>query len=213
MIALMSYFLPISTLIPIHGFVQFGSNTGRVLVMRNHVDWTRLTAFCIGAVVGAGFGAVIAVRLSGGVVLTGLGLFVLASTWIPFPRLASIRQTGMAAIGAVTTFLGMFFGATAPINAALLSNSFKERQVLVGSLAAITSAQHGFKIIGFAVAGFAFAPWLPFVAVMILSGFVGTVIGARILLRLPERGFRIAFKMVLTVLALDMFYRGLTSFY
>lgn len=212
MIALMSYFLPIAALIPVHGCVQFGSNTGRVLVMRRHVDWARLAAFSLGAMIGAGTGAAIAVRLSSGVVLTGLGLFVIASTWIPIPKLASIRQAGMAAIGAATTFLGMFFGATAPINAALLSNSFKERQVLVGSLAAITSAQHGFKIIGFAIAGFAFAPWLPFVAIMIVFGFAGTLIGARILLRLPEKGFRLIFKIVLSVLAIDMFYRGISSF-
>ncbi len=212
MIALMSYALPIPALIPVHGCVQFGSNAGRVLVMRRHVDWTRLAAFSLGAIAGAAVGAAIAVRLSSGILLTGLALFVIASTWIPIPKLASIRQTGMAVIGAATTFLGMFFGATAPINAALLSSSFRERQVLVGSLAAITSAQHAFKVIGFAVAGFAFAPWLPFVAVMILSGFAGTLAGARILMRLPERGFRLAFRIVLTALALDMFYRGIVTF-
>jgi len=211
MIALMSYFLPIAALIPVHGVVQFGSNTGRAAVMRKHVDWTRLMAFSIGAIVGAGLGAAIAVRLSGGTVLTGLGLFVIASTWIKLPRLAAIRQTGMALIGAATTFLGMFFGATAPINAALLSNSFTERQTLVGSLAAITSAQHGFKTIGFALAGFAFAPWLPLILLMILSGFVGTLAGAHILNRLPERGFRLAFKLMLTALALDMIYRGIQA--
>jgi uncharacterized membrane protein YfcA len=212
MIVLMSYFMPIAALIPVHGFVQFGSNTGRAIIMRRHVDWSRLAAFSVGAIIGAGLGAAVAVRLSGGAVLTGLGLFVIASTWIPLPRLASIRRTGMAAIGASTTFLAMLFGATGSINAALLSNSFKERQVLVGSLAAITSAQHGFKTIGFAVAGFAFWPWLPFILIMIVSGFVGTLVGARILNRLPERGFRLAFKTVLTGLALDMFYRGINSF-
>lgn len=176
MIALMSYFLPIAALIPVHGVVQFGSNTGRAAVMRKHVDWTRLMAFSIGAIVGAGLGAAIAVRLSGGTVLTGLGLFVIASTWIKLPRLAAIRQTGMALIGA-----------------------------------AITSAQHGFKTIGFALAGFAFAPWLPLILLMILSGFVGTLAGAHILNRLPERGFRLAFKLMLTALALDMIYRGIQA--
>lgn len=213
MIALMSYLLPVSALIPVHGCVQLGSNAGRVLVMRRHVAWARLAAFSLGAIVGAGAGAAIAVRLSSGVILIGLGLFVILSTWISIPKLASIRQGGMALIGAVTTFLGMFFGATAPLNAALLSNSFRERQTLVGSLAAITGAQHGFKVIGFALAGFVFAPWLPLVAIMIISGFAGTLVGARLLVRVPEKGFRLVFKIVLTALAIEMFLRGISSFF
>lgn len=213
MIALMSYFLPVSALIPVHGCVQFGSNAGRVLVMRRHVAWIRLAAFSLGAIAGAVAGAAIAVRLSSGVVLTGLGLFVILSTWISIPKLASIRQTGMALIGAVTTFLGMFFGVTAPLNAALLSNSFRERQTLVGSLAAITGAQHGFKVIAFAFAGFVFAPWLPLVALMIVSGFAGTLVGARLLVRVPEKGFRLGFKIILTALAIEMILRGIGSFF
>ncbi len=209
MIALMSYWVPAAALIPVHGAVQFGSNSGRVMVLHRHVDWRRLVPFGVGAVVGAGIGALIAVRLTGATILTGLGLFIIASTWIPLPRLAAIGRLGMLVIGAVTTFLGMFFGATAPINAALLSNSFRERQVLVGSLAAITAAQHGFKIGGFALAGFAFAPWLPLILMMIASGFIGTLAGARVLNRLPEGGFRLVFKIALTALALDMLWRGL----
>ena len=213
MIALMSYFLPIAALIPVHGAVQFGSNAGRTIILRHHVDWSRLAAFSIGAIVGAAAGAAIAVRLSSAAVLTGLGLFIIASTWIKLPRLAAIRQGGMALIGAATTFLGMFFGATAPINAALLSKSFTERRMLVGSLAAITSAQHGFKIIGFAFAGFVFAPWLPLILAMILSGFAGTLAGTHILTRLPESGFRLAFKLALTALAVDMIHRGVRGFF
>lgn len=211
MIALMSYWVPTAALIPVHGAVQLGSNSGRVVVLRRHVDWTRLAAFCAGAVLGAGAGALIAVRLSNATILTGLGLFLIASTWITLPRLAAIGKAGMAVIGAFTTFLGMFFGATAPVNAALLSNSFKERQVLVGSLAMITAVQHGLKVCGFALAGFVFAPWLPLILMMIVSGFAGTLAGTRILDRLPERGFRLGFKIALTALALDMLYRGLTG--
>ncbi len=211
MILLMSYFVPVAALIPVHGAVQFGSNTGRAVILRRHVDWVRLAAFSAGAIVGAGVGAAIAVRLSGGIILTGLGLFVIASTWIKLPRMAAIGRAGMAAIGAITTFIGMFFGVTAPINAALLSNSFTERQTLVGSLAAITSAQHGFKVLGFAFAGFLFAPWLPLILVMIASGFLGTLVGTRILRKLPEHGFRLIFKIALTALAADMLYRGVSS--
>lgn len=209
MIALMSYVVPAAALIPVHGAVQFGSNIGRTGVLRHHVDWVRFAAFSIGAFIGAAVGAAIAVRLPNSILLSGLGLFVILSVWVPLKRLAAVKHSSFALIGAITTFLGMFFGATGPINAALLSNSFNNRQVLVGTLAAIMSAQHGFKIIGFAIVGFVFWPWLPLIGAMILSGFMGTLCGSHILHRLPETIFRRLLKIVLTVLALDMIYRGL----
>ena len=209
MIALMSYFVPAAALIPVHGAVQLGSNGGRTIVLRDHVDWVRIGAFSAGAILGAAIGAAIAVRLQSDFILIGLGLFIVASTWIPLKRMAAIRTKGFAAIGAATTFIGMFFGATGPINAALLSNSFSDRRILVGSLAALMSAQHGFKVLGFAAAGFAFAPWLVLIILMIASGFAGTLAGSRLLHALPEKGFRVALKGMLTLLAAGMIYRGL----
>ena len=208
MIALMSYFVPAAALIPVHGAVQLGSNGGRTLVLRDHVDWVRIAAFSAGAIIGAAIGAAIAVRLESNIILIGLGLFIIASTWIPLKRMAAIKTTGFAVIGALTTFIGMFFGATGPINAALLSNSFSDRKTLVGSLAALMSAQHGFKVVGFAVAGFAFAPWLVLIMLMIASGFAGTVSGSRLLLAMPEQTFRMALKVMLTLLSVGMIYRG-----
>lgn len=213
MIALMSYIVPAAALIPVHGAVQLGSNAGRSIILRTHIDWLRIAAFSAGAVFGAAAGAAIAVRMNSGLILIGLGLFIIASTWIPIRRLAAIRLRGLAAIGALTTFLGMFFGATGPINAALLSNSFPQRQTLVGSLAALTSAQHGFKIIGFAAVGFAFGPWLPLIALMIVSGFAGTLAGSKLLNAMPEKGFRLAFKVALTALSAGMIYRGVNIVY
>jgi uncharacterized membrane protein YfcA len=211
MIALMSYFVPPAALIPVHGAVQLGSNGGRTFVLRQYVDWVRIAAFSAGAVFGAGIGAAIAIRLHNGAILIGLGLFIIASTWIPLRRMAAIRSPGFTVIGALTTFIGMFFGATGPINAALLSNSFSDRKIVVGSLAALMSTQHGFKVLGFAIAGFAFAQWLALILAMIASGFAGTVAGSRLLHAMPEHRFRLVLKGLLTVLAAGMIYRGLAS--
>ncbi|WP_419907141.1 sulfite exporter TauE/SafE family protein [Hoeflea sp.] len=213
MIALMSYLVPSAALIPVHGAVQLGSNGGRTIILRDYVDWVKIAAFSVGAVIGAAVGAMIAVRLQSDVILIGLGAFIIVTTWIPIRHFAAMKTRGFAAIGAITTFLGMFLGATGPINAALLSNSFPERQKLVGSLAALMSVQHGFKVIGFAAVGFAFAPWLPLILLMIASGFGGTVAGSKLLHSMPEKGFRLAFKIALTVLSAGMIYRGVKIFY
>ena len=66
------------------------------------------------------------------------------------------------------------------------------------------TAQHGLKIVAFGILGFVFAPWLPLIVAMDASGFVGTVVGTRLLHVLSEQLFRKALKAVLTLLALNL---------
>ena len=74
------------------------------------------------------------------------------------------------------------------------------------------TVQHGLKIVVFGLAGFAFLSWLPLIAAMIASGFLGTVYGTRLLDRLPEETFRRWFRIALTVLALNLLWQGLEGF-
>jgi uncharacterized membrane protein YfcA len=74
------------------------------------------------------------------------------------------------------------------------------------------TAQHLLKIVVFGLAGFAFRDWLPLIAAMILSGFLGTVYGTKLLDRLPEDSFRKWFRIGITILALDLLRRGIAGF-
>ena len=66
-------------------------------------------------------------------------------------------------------------------------------------------------MVAFGFAGFAFGTWLPLLAAMIASGFLGTIAGARMLMRMPETRFRLVFRILLTVLALDLMRRGVSA--
>ena len=67
------------------------------------------------------------------------------------------------------------------------------------------------KIVVFGLAGFAFAQWVPLVAAMIATGYAGTIWGTRLLDRLPEERFRFWFRILLTVLALELARQGATA--
>ena len=60
----------------------------------------------------------------------------------------------------------------------------------------------------FAAAGFAYLPWLPLCAVMIAAGFLGTLFGRAIVVRMPERAFRMGFRLLLTALALRILWQA-----
>lgn len=208
LITLMGYLMPVASLIPVHGVVQLGSNAGRAWIQRHHLRWSAVVPFLVGSLIGVALATPFVVNLDDPMLRIGLGAFIILVTWARLPALARGGVSQFAAGGVATAFLTMFFGATGPLAAAFLGKSLPDRRQYSGSHAAIMAAQHGFKVIAFGLAGFAFSAWLPLLVAMIVSGLAGTVVGARLLLKLPETRFRQFFAILLTVLALDLIRRG-----
>jgi uncharacterized membrane protein YfcA len=208
MLAVIAAFLPPTVVIPVHGVVQIGSNLGRAALMRGHIARDLLLPFAVGTAIGAPLGALVVTHLPTDLLRLILGLFVLWSVWAPKLRVARVPPRAFLAVGAVTSFVTMFLGATGPFIAAFLSPERLGRHGTVATHAACMTAQHGLKVAAFTALGFAFLPWLPLLAVMIALGFLGTVVGRRFLDRLPEASFARGFRLVLTLLALKLLWDG-----
>jgi uncharacterized membrane protein YfcA len=73
------------------------------------------------------------------------------------------------------------------------------------------TAQHLAKVLAFGLLGFAFGPWLGFLAAMILAGFLGTLGGRLILDRLSDHGFRRVLDVVLILISIRLIWTGLSS--
>ncbi len=212
MLALMGLFLPVAALIPVHGAVQLGSNTGRAWHQRANICWPMLWPFLAGAVFGAAAGAGLAVELPDTWLKLLLGLFVVIVTWTKIPGFDRLSGAGLVVGGAIISALTMLLGATGPLISAFFGQVISgDRKALVATHAASMTMLHALKIAAFGVLGFAFWTWLPLVAAMIFTGYIGTVYGTRLLNALPEKTFRLGFKLLLTVLAIDLVRRGLAG--
>ncbi len=212
MLAVMGLFLPVVALIPVHGAVQLGSNTGRAWRQRAFIRTDIAIPFVAGSLLGAAAGAFFVVQLPDAVLKLVLGLFVIAVTWASIPGIDRLGRAGLAAGSAVLAVMNMFLGATGPLLASFFGQILRDdRRALVATHAAGMTVQHLLKIVVFGAAGFAFAAWLPLVAAMVASGYLGTVHGSRWLERLPEASFRRWFRIGLTLLALDMLRQGITG--
>jgi uncharacterized membrane protein YfcA len=97
----------------------------------------------------------------------------------------------------------MVVGASGPLVAVFIKGLADRRQ-LVATHAMLMTLQNSFKVAMFVLLGFPFAAYLPLIVSMIAAGFVGTTIGSRLLVRVPEVAFRWGFKLVLTLVALDL---------
>lgn len=208
LLAVLATLLPPAALIPVHGVIQLGSNAGRALLMRAAVRADVVPPFVIGAALGAVLGGRLAVALPPAAVEVGVGLFVVWSVLFRPP--AAMRRAAWLA-GAISSFLTMFFGATGPFVVAYLRTLDLERQRLVATHAVLMTLQHTLKTAVFAVLGFAFAPWLAFVAAMIAAGFLGTVVGRAVLVRMAEGAFRRVLDVLLVLLALRLIWSGLSG--
>lgn len=205
LLAVMASLMPLSALIPVHGVVQLGSNLFRAALMARHCHWTPVLAFAGGSVAGAALGGVMAVELPPGLVLIGVGAFVIFSVLARPP--AWLRHSAPLA-GLVSSFLTMFFGATGPFVATFVKSLQLSRQRHVATHAVMMTLQHGLKILVFGLLGFSFGPWLGFMVAMIASGFLGTLTGRMVLLRMSDRAFKIALDAVLILISLRLIWQG-----
>lgn len=206
LISVMASFLTPVVVIPVHGVVQLGSNAGRGILMRQHIDRGIFWPFALGSILGIALGAKLFVALPTPVLQTILGAFVLACVWLPKLEASKIPYRGFTLVGMVGSFCTMFVGATGPFIASFISPERLQRHAVVATHAACMCVQHSLKVVAFGFLGFAFLPWLPLLAAMIVAGFLGTVIGKRLLDHIPHRIFARAFKIVLTVLAVRLLY-------
>jgi uncharacterized membrane protein YfcA len=128
------------------------------------------------------------------------------------PWVARLSRAGLSVASALLAVLTMFVGATGPLVSPVLARFLEnDRKGLVATHAAVMVAQHGLKIVVFGLAGFAFGRWLPLVAAMIASGFLGTLLGTRLLERMPEEKFRRWFRILITALAINLVWQGLDA--
>lgn len=208
LLAAMTFVLPVPALIPVHAVVQLGSNVGRLGLLLKDVAWRLLAPFVAGGLVGAAAGGALVTELPEEAMLLLIGVFVTVTTWVKIPPLGRGERGVIAAGGALSTLLTMFVGATGPFVMTLFRNSGLAHRALVATNAAAMSVQHILKMAVFGVLGFAFGAWVPLMAAMIAAGFLGTVAGARLLTRLPERSLAVALQVVLTAIGVQLIVRA-----
>jgi len=210
LLTVMLVFLEPLAAIPVHGAVQLVSNSSRAWIQRRHVRTGIVARYSLFLLPMGFVGLVVARGLPPDAVRAAIGVFVLLATWRPswlllgtHPEKTHPTRRFLWMSGAVG-FLNTTVGATGPLIAPFFLNLGLTRHAIVGTKAACQSLGHLAKLAIFGVAGFAYLEYLDLLALLAMSVIVGTWIGSRILDRVPERGFEIGYKAVLTLIALRL---------
>ena len=202
--------MPPMAVIPVHGVVQLGSNGGRVAVMWRHIRWTIVGGFTLGCIVGSAVGGQVVLNIPADWLKIIVGVFIFLSCWTKL-TLSFLKRGSNIVLGAVTSFLAMFVGVTGSFVIAALRPTLANKFELLGTMAAVMGVQHLTKAVVFGLFGFAFVDWAGLIVLMILSGFIGTLCGRLILGKIPDGIFDVMLKWVITLMALNIIYSGVSS--
>lgn len=208
LLAMLASFMPPAALIPVHGVIQLGSGALRAAVLLRSTYWAPLAAFTLGSAIGAAFGGMVLVNLPPEFVLIGVGLFVIYNVLSRPPAWLS-RMPLLT--GLISSFLTMFFGATGVFVANFTKSLSLTRESHVATHAVLMTLQHGLKIVVFGLLGFAYGPWIGFIIAMIAAGFLGTLAGRSVLIRLSDQVFKRALDIVLILISLRLIWQGVSS--
>lgn len=206
LLALMALVLPPAILIPVHTVVQLGVSVSRIALLRSFIMWKTVLPFVIGGILGAAAGAPIFVSLPGPVLLGLIGAFVLLIAWMPKFGLIGPEKGRFGFVGFIATFCGMFVSSTGLFIAPFVASISPERRNYAATVAALGTMMHIIKLTAFGFIGFSIGAYLPLMVAMVATASFGNWVGRHILVRMPEKIFRIALKALLTILSLRLLW-------
>lgn len=211
LLAVMGQIVPLNALIPVHGLVQLGSNANRALMMRRHIDWRMAGLFAAGAIPGAILASMVVIQLPLVTIQLCIGLFILWLVWGPKLSKHELSKASFMLMGALTTVLTVFVGATGPMVGAFIHRNSFDRFRTVGTFATCLSVQHMLKAAVFSFIGFSFIDWLGLSLLMVASGALGTWIGLNLLKKIPPERFSLIFKTLVTLLAIRLIWLAVSE--
>ncbi|OZG72072.1 hypothetical protein BTA51_17020 [Hahella sp. CCB-MM4] len=208
LITIMADILPPLALIPVHGIVQLGSNASRAVHTRQHRDNRVVGYFLIGALLATLLSVFLLSSINPTWIPVLVALFILWLSWGPMPQIGLGKTSaGLISGGFLTTVATMLVGASGPLVSAWLGRTGVDRWVYTANFSSCMTLQHSMKILAFGFAGFMFTPWIPTMVLMVISGYLGTRVGLKVLGKIPEKHFKTIFRWLLTLLALRILWK------
>ena len=178
--------------VPILTVVQLVGNASRVVLNRRELVLPVAGWFAVGAVPAAVAGGIVFVSAPAPVLARFLGLFLLVAVayrHTALGRRVSMRLRGFAVLGAAAGFLSALVGTVGPLVAPFFLAYGLVKGAYIGTEALTALTMHGVKLV---VYGRAALLTTATVGVGLAIGVLmvaGTVLGKRLLDRMPERVF------------------------
>ena len=204
--------------IALHGIIQLISNTTRTFIFRKYLKKKLIKQFLIGALIGAGFSAIIifllikffevssASEIKVDFLKPLIGIFIIWYLFLKGPKKEK-KSKSFIKVGSISGLASIFVGATGPLIAPFFLNSNLSKENIIANKAACQMITHLTKIplfIFFFNVNYIEEYKLLFP--LILAVFIGTNFGKKILNMIPEKLFIRLFKITLFIIAIKLIF-------
>lgn len=207
-LAVTSFVLPVSAIVPIHSTLLIGSTSTRTLLFWRDIDWKIAGPFLVGSVFAVAIGSRIYVQLPDTFIATALSAVMLIAIWLPEVRWRPKLRHPWVAVGFIHSLLSTLVAYGALLHAIILHTGLKKRQI-VATMGASLTGMGLFKITGYALNGFDYVPYMQTISCAIAAAFLGTWVGRMVIDKISEQLFRAVFRALVTLTALRLLYVGL----
>ena len=206
MLVVLSPLLPTSSLIPVHGIIQLGSNFGRAILLFKYIKRDAILPYAIGCIVGSFLGASIFTNIPEQYIKLAIGSFIIFSV---FGKLPKVKNGYLWLAGFVVSFMAMLLGVSGLLMASFVKSMKLNPTDHVATHAGMVTFQHLFKSIAFGFFGFQFISYAPLLIGMIASGFIGTIIGKKLLISRGKVYFQTVLNIILVVAGISMLWEAI----
>lgn len=207
LLAASSAVLPLTAAVPLQSAFAFSSLIARIAYFWAHISWPIVGAFALGSMIGVLLGARIFVGLSEATIALLLGSLLLVFIWFPKVDWRIPFKHPFFLVGGLHSFLATLFGVGALLQPAILRTNLLKLQI-TSTLAACLITMDVFKMTGYVSFGFSYLDYVPHIVLATIAGFAGTWAGRHVTHKISERTFRLAFKGLITLVALRLLYRA-----
>jgi uncharacterized membrane protein YfcA len=197
--------------IPILTIAQLVGNGSRVVINRDAVDRRIVAWFALGGVPAALIGGLLFAAAPLDALTRLIGAFLLISVAWRHSRPRPFGALGprtFTVIGAVFAFASALVGSIGPLMAPFFLAAGLVKSAYIGTEAAATVVMHVAKLVAYGTAALLTAATVGIGLVMAPAMIVGTLVGKRIVDRLPERVFVAIIEVVLVVAGLVFLIGG-----
>jgi len=204
LIAILPNFLPVSALIPVHGFTQMFSNVSRAYFGYKDIQFEVVPKFLFGSLLGVGTIALILDMISIEYIPLFIATYILLSLWSSKFNDKIKKYENYYLIGFLQSGLSVVVGATGPLTTTLLLKDYQDKDKVVSTAALLMSITHLLKVLVFVYFGFKFSEYLDIIVVMVIGVIIGSYLGTKLRDKVEGKKLLFTLKVLLTLLAIKL---------
>lgn len=204
LIAILPVFLSPALIIPIHGITQIASNSSRMVFSLSHVRWALFPKFFIGSLFGGLLFGYILLSVPTTYVPLAIGVYILLNLWSAQFADFIKRFESYYLIGFLQTGLGLVVGATGPLSLSVLTKELDSKDDIIATSSMFMTISHLAKIPVFAYVTTELFSNVELLLFMVAGAILGSFIGTKLRLAVPNEHIILAIKILLTLLAVRM---------